>query len=101
MSTSRLISTMNDFRQPYVPEEKSFKITLRYDGKEYSYTQQFKSWDECRNATDVVYWMYEEGNYACDCNRSLFIGQECDEDFPEMPCGDTIELVSIEEVTEQ
>jgi len=47
-------------------------------------------------------WIYlwEEGNFSCDCNRSRMSGIA--EDFPEMatdngafPCGDTIELISV------
>lgn len=34
-------------------------------------------------------YMYEEGNYSCDCNRSVFMGIE-----PGMSCGETIEMVS-------
>ena len=43
---------------------------------------------------DSAIWMFTEGNYACDCNRSLFIQQQFGEDaIPELPCGDTIELL--------
>ena len=39
-------------------------------------------------------YMWEDGNYGCDCNRSLF-AQRYGWDIPELPCGDTIELVSL------
>ena len=38
-----------------------------------------------------VTYMYTEGNYSCDCNRSMFM------DIDDLPCGDTIELVKIVE----
>ena len=46
---------------------------------------------------DHVRYMYKEGNFSCDCNKSLFIQQLCDEEFPEFECGNLIELVSVEE----
>lgn len=45
------------------------------------------------SAQQAAEWMFNEGNYACDCNRSLFINEYCDKDFPDMDCGDTIELI--------
>ena len=39
-----------------------------------------------------VVWIWTEGNYECDCNRSLFMG------IDELPCNandNIIELVSI------
>lgn len=36
-------------------------------------------------------FMFEDGNYACDCNRSLFISKEHPE-IKEWPCGDEIRL---------
>ncbi len=48
-----------------------------------------------RHTTDSPYlseFMFEEGNYSCDCNRSLFI-QATDPSFPAYECGETIKLV--------
>ena len=43
---------------------------------------------------DSAEWMFTEGNYACDCNRSLFIRRQYGEDaMPELKCGDEIELI--------
>jgi hypothetical protein len=47
---------------------------------------------------------WTEGNGDCDCNRSLYLNREYDlqlgvlEDFGEyeMPCGDTITLLSVD-----
>lgn len=38
--------------------------------------------------------MFEDGNYSCDCNRSLFIRNEYgDDSIPFLPCGNKIELL--------
>lgn len=36
-------------------------------------------------------FMFFEGNYSCDCNKSLFI-QDIEENFPELNCGDEIKI---------
>ncbi len=67
-------------------------VSLKYKDKLYSYEDNFgKEFPE-----DVVRFQYEENNYSCDCNRSLFIQRYCDENFSEMNCGDEIELVNLE-----
>lgn len=42
-------------------------------------------------SAEVVRFMYEEGNYSCDCSRSGFI-RAADPTFPELPCGEAIEM---------
>jgi hypothetical protein len=64
------------------------RVTLAYRGKEYSFDTDNYYEGDC-------YW-WKEGNGGCDCNRSLFIKRNCDADFPEMKCGETIDLVKIE-----
>lgn len=50
--------------------------------------------------------MWREGNYSCDCNKRLFLARECgidpefDDEDHENPCGDFIELTSIDVVFE-
>lgn len=67
------------------------RVTLEYGGKTYSFESDgYMDGNYC-------YW-WEEGNGGCDCNRSLFIKQECDESFPEMDCGEGIGLVSTEPI---
>ena len=40
-------------------------------------------------------FMFEEGNYSCDCNRSLFIQEEYGEDaIDELDCGEEIEMLN-------
>jgi hypothetical protein len=51
---------------------------------------------------DGVEYMWQEGNYSCDCNKRLYLARECDidpefEEFDtENACGDTIALTGLE-----
>lgn len=68
-----------------------FVGTFKYKEKEFilRFNFEIKDYPE-----DAAIWMFTEGNYSCDCNRSLFIRQQFGEDaVPELPCGDTIELL--------
>ena len=68
-----------------------FVGTFKYKEKEFilRYNFEIKDYPE-----DDAIWMFTEGNYSCDCNRSLFIRQQFgDDSIPELPCGDTIELL--------
>lgn len=67
-------------------------VTLKYKDKLYHFEDNFgKEYPE-----DMIRFQYEENNYSCDCNRSLFIQRYCDVSFPEMECGKEIELVNLE-----
>src|SRR5436190_1030232 len=81
------------------------RVTLRHDGTDYTYEQEWREDDTVEETTRNVYYMYTDGNYGCDCNRSLFIDRYCD-DAPDkwpnvdddgdcMKCGRTIELKSL------
>ena len=60
---------------------KDDTFVLHYDfGYEYS--------------EESAIYMFTEGNYSCDCNRSLFIRNQHGEDaIPDLGCGSEIELV--------
>jgi hypothetical protein len=67
-------------------------VTLKYKDTIYFYEHDFgKEYEE-----KYVRFQYEENNYSCDCNRSLFIQWYCDETFPELDCGEKIELINLE-----
>lgn len=67
-------------------------ITLRYEDIEYVYEYNFgKEYPE-----DAARFQFEKGNRSCDCNKSLHIGRYCDKNFPEMGCGDNIELIKLD-----
>ena len=71
------------------------KVHLRFDGKDYTFIDDHSDFDYEGADEPSPYW-WEEGNGACDCNRSLFIKRECDGKFPEMECGDSIKLIDLE-----
>jgi hypothetical protein len=69
------------------------KFQLKYNDKIYIVEDELATTDpdsECE-----IPFIWEDGNYSCDCNRSLFIQRCCDETFPDFKCGDEIELIGI------
>ena len=63
------------------------EMTFVYNGNEYHLNYDFGYCYE----EDAARYMFEDGNYSCDCNRSNFI-REQDESFPELDCGDLIQM---------
>jgi hypothetical protein len=47
---------------------------------------------------DTICSLWTEGNYGCDCNKSIFIDKYCDKNFPRLKCGNTVMLVSLKHV---
>jgi hypothetical protein len=66
------------------------EISFKYEGKMFEI--QESRWEGMD--LDTIFYLYEEGNYSCDCNRSLFIREKYPE-FPELGCGETIEMTQI------
>lgn len=66
-------------------------ITLKYKDSIYKFEYDF-GYDY---PEDAALFQFEENNYSCDCNRSLFIQRYCDEDFEDMNCGEKIALKDI------
>lgn len=90
---------MNELKEKI---ENAFKIVLRHSGKEYIVWDDlyvFEDQESYGEPLDGARFMWEEGNYSCDCNKSLFIQRQCDPSFPDMHCGESIELVSLDQVT--
>lgn len=71
------------------------KITLKYKNKVYTFIDDHSDYNFDGVDIPSEFW-WEEGNGACDCNRSLFIQRHCDPTFPEMKCSNEIELISQE-----
>lgn len=40
---------------------------------------------------DAAYYMFHDGNYSCDCNRSIFLAEKYD-DVEKVDCGDAIRI---------
>ncbi len=83
----------------YIKSVDKFMVEMRYLTKEYKFCVTFDTSDGSSNEVpDEVRCLFEEGNFSCDCNKSALIRQYCDADFPEMDCGDSITLLTIEPV---
>lgn len=65
-------------------------VTLKHEHKIYRFVLDFPH----SNEEDIAF-IFTEGNYSCDCNRSLFIKRHCDPKFREMGCGEEIDLVNL------
>jgi hypothetical protein len=82
------------------PRAETFAdVTLRLpDGRTFSYSHSFGYGYPAHS----VEFMYHDGNYACDCNRRLFLERYAGEPLSgegdpdaDLTCGDTVELVSL------
>ena len=62
-------------------------MTFVYKDAEYEYIYNGDYGVE----ESTIRYMFDEGNYSCDCNKSLFISRTV-EDFPEMDCGNEIAI---------
>lgn len=75
------------------------KVTLKYQTTTYVVFDDLYVFQEDSNDDEAfshTLSMWEDGNYSCDCNKSLFIQRQHNEDFQEMTCGETVELVEID-----
>lgn len=89
----------------HIDEHKTDKRTIfvgvfQYKDKEYTIHYDFGIDYPDKSAE----FMFLEGNYSCDCNRSFLIRNEYGNDaIPELPCGDEIVLKTyhIEHLTQE
>ena len=88
----RLCVVQMEAKGPDADIFKTAVVRLAYRGRLYTIHHEVGYGFEDHS----IHYMFEEGNYSCDCNRSLFIAQECDDYFPHMDCGESIELVSLQ-----
>ena len=72
------------------------RMKLIYNGKEYPYEYDFGF----GYSVHTAYFMWEEGNYSCDCNRSLFLSELYD-DVKEVGCGNFIKAINLTVVRER
>lgn len=64
-------------------------MVLRHEGRDYDLEYDFGFGYPPEDA----YFMFHEGNYSCDCNRSIFLHERYSE-VPELEaCGDTINMM--------
>lgn len=67
---------------------------LTYDGINYTIFLSRSRIDKfsIQEEQDHSLFMWTEGNFGCDCNRSDFIHDQCEPLFEEMSCGNMITL---------
>lgn len=82
---------MIDVTEGILTHKRTIFVGLfNYQGKEFILHYDFGYEYSEENAA----YMFEHGNYSCDCNRSLFIRSQYGKDaIPELGCGWGIELV--------
>lgn len=55
------------------------------------------SWfDDPEEFREAAAYQWTDGNFGCDRNRSLVIQEPCDAAFPDLACGETITLITLE-----
>lgn len=58
------------------------------------------TWDSEAEILRTIEFMYTDGNYACDCNRKLFLARAKQQPEPvEDRCGDTLKIKSLRVLT--
>ena len=58
----------------------------------WGYPEWDGDYDKTGDRLDGIDFMFAEGDYSCDCNRSRFIRVYHDKKFPEMDCGEEIQF---------
>lgn len=93
------IDGVEEVKTDFVKIPDAIKAVYKYDGKEYVTIHDDYIFDgQVYDYPEQWEYIYKEGNYSCDCNKSLFIRQQCDPGFPEMTCGEKIEMVNLEKI---
>ena len=68
-----------------------YNIVIRENatGKMVKYEDSYPYWDDQESRHSSLRFMFEDGNYSCDCNRKLFFGRAYLTEFSdeETPCG--------------
>jgi len=69
-------------------------IIFELNGKEYDLEYDFGyGYPE-----ESALYMFEDGNYSCDCNKAMFLSgkyPELEKELDDMKCGDTIKIKKI------
>lgn len=69
------------------------EIVLSYGGVKVSGVEEFAD-DPFSPPLEHADFLWREGNYSCDCIRSLWMRAR-GVPIPELPCGNTIQLMSL------
>lgn len=68
------------------------KMKFLFNGKTYDYQEDFGYAYPLESAK----FMFEDGNYACDCNRSLMLSRKYRDVTPVEVCGYEIDMIDLE-----
>ena len=62
---------------------------FKYKDRYYSAKEEFKN-----SSLEGILFMMEEGNWSCDCNRSIMIRSR-HKDFTKLECGEEVEMLRL------
>ena len=84
------------FLKKIINMQPTLILHFKHEGKSYKIIEEKTNsiWKEENSDHYNMFW-WEDGNGACDCNRSIFIREQFP-DFPELQCGHTIDLEDYE-----
>lgn len=68
------------------------KMKMIYNGKTYEYEEDFGK----AYPSDSAHFMFHDGNYSCDCNRSSFLNIKYGDEIEIKDCGYEIEVIDFE-----
>jgi hypothetical protein len=86
-----------EYDGPLIRKRTIAKMVFVYKGIEYPFSYDYGYGYEADNA----YYHFHDGDYSCDCNRSLFIQRMGHDDFPAMECGNEISIKDFEVVYQE
>lgn len=67
-------------------------VSLEYKGKNYEIEKDFGFHYPISSA----HFMFNDGNYGCDCNLSGFIIDAYNNEIPELDCGNEIKIIKLD-----
>lgn len=73
----------------YTRYKTTARMTMRLpDGRTFPYTYDAGYGD----SREVIEFLFVDGNYSCDCNKSLLLRQVYGDAIAALPCGQTISI---------
>jgi hypothetical protein len=91
--TDKCMQGINEYGVMVYPQYRTVAtmVFVLPDGKRQDYVYDFGY----GYPKDSAMYMFEDGNYSCDCNRSLFLSR-IGVDIEELNCGDTIQMENLQ-----
>jgi len=80
-----------DYIQKNSPYTTIARMTLIYNQKEY-----FLEYDcKCDCSISGLFFEFDENNFSCDCNRSIFLNKKYGDEIPILECGNKIKMKNL------